>query len=91
MERHQVVDLGNGLHIWGVAVNTFNKQVVLQLGSLAWGYQLPTVKNKLVTKYHKGPRIWVDSLDRQPKLKKRYMRFGTWNVRSMYRVISSGE
>jgi hypothetical protein len=43
-------------------------------------------KNKLVTKDHKKARTWTDSLDKQPKLKKMDMRFGTWSVRSMYRA-----
>jgi hypothetical protein len=30
----------------------------------------------------------MDSLDEQPKRKKMDMRFGTWNVRSMYRAGS---
>jgi hypothetical protein len=38
--------------------------VVLQLGGWAWGQQLLTVKNKLVTKDHKKPRTWTDSLER---------------------------
>jgi hypothetical protein len=33
-------------------------------------------------------RNWRDSLDKRPKLKKMDMRFGTWNVRSMYRAGS---
>jgi hypothetical protein len=45
-------------------------------------------KNKLVTKDHKQPRTWTNSLDNRPKRKKRDMRFGTWNVRSMYRAGS---
>jgi hypothetical protein len=32
---------------------------------------------------HKGAQTWMDSLDKQPKLRKMDMRFGTWNVRSM--------
>jgi hypothetical protein len=26
----------------------------------------------------------MDSLDKQPKLRKMYTRFGTWNLRSLY-------
>jgi hypothetical protein len=37
-------------------------------------------------KAHKKPRTWMDSLDKLPKQKKMDMRFGSWNVRSMYRV-----
>jgi translation initiation factor 6 (eIF-6) len=32
------------------------------------------------------PQAWVDSLEKQPQLKKVDMRFGTWNVRSLYRA-----
>ncbi|PNF24856.1 hypothetical protein B7P43_G12920 [Cryptotermes secundus] len=34
------------------------------------------------------PRTWMDSLDKRPKLNKIDMRFGTWNVRSLYRTCS---
>jgi exonuclease III len=30
----------------------------------------------------------MDYLDKRPKLKKMIMRFGTWNVRSLYRASS---
>jgi hypothetical protein len=40
-----------------------------------------------VAKYVEGPRKWTDSLAR-PKHWKRDMKFGTWNVRSLYRVGS---
>jgi hypothetical protein len=36
----------------------------------------------------KKPRIWTDYLDKRPKRKKMDMRFGTWNVGSMYRAGS---
>jgi hypothetical protein len=36
----------------------------------------------------KKPRTWTNSLDKRSKRKKMDMRFGTWNVRSMYRVGS---
>jgi hypothetical protein len=35
-------------------------------------------------KDHKKPWAWMDSLDKRPKQKKMDMKFGTWNVRSMY-------
>ena len=42
----------------------------------------------LVTKYSQTkPRTWTDNLIR-PKQRKRDMRFGTWNVRSLYRAGS---
>jgi hypothetical protein len=62
--------------------------VVLQLGGWAWAQQLLTVKNKLATKDHKKPQTWTDSLDKRHKRKKMDMRFGTWNVRSMYSARS---
>jgi hypothetical protein len=34
------------------------------------------------------PQIWMDCLDKRPKLWNMDMRFGTWNVRSLYRAGS---
>jgi hypothetical protein len=45
-------------------------------------------KNKLVTKTSKEPRTWTDFLDKRHKLRNTDMRFGTWNVRSLYRAGS---
>jgi hypothetical protein len=45
-------------------------------------------KKKKKEKDHRKPRTWTDSVDKRPKRKKMYMRFGTWNVRSMYRAGS---
>jgi hypothetical protein len=57
-------------------------------GPPAWtlGVRLitPHLKNKILTKYHKEPRTWKDSLDKRRKLSKIYMRFGSWNVRSLH-------
>jgi exonuclease III len=39
-------------------------------------------------KMFKKPQTWTDSVDKRPKRKKIDMRFGTWNVRSMYRAGS---
>jgi hypothetical protein len=55
-------------------------------GGLSWDYQLLAVKIKLVTKCHKGPWTSADNLDKQSKLRKMDMRFGTWNIRSLYRA-----
>ena len=42
----------------------------------------------LVTKYsHRKPRTWTDPLVRPEQLK-RDVRFGTWNVRSLYGASS---
>jgi hypothetical protein len=37
-------------------------------------------------KCRKGPWTWTDSFDKRPKLMKMDMRFGMWNVRSLYRA-----
>jgi hypothetical protein len=50
------------------------------------GLTTPPPKNKPVTKVNKKTRIWTDSSDKGPKPKKMGMKFGTWNVRSMYRA-----
>jgi hypothetical protein len=59
-------------------------------GTPAWGLgvrlKLLTIKNMFVTKCQKWPRIWTDSVNKRPKLRKMDMRFGTWNVRSLYRA-----
>jgi hypothetical protein len=34
------------------------------------------------------PRTWKDLLDKGPKQRNMDMRFGTWNVRSLYRASS---
>jgi hypothetical protein len=34
------------------------------------------------------PRTWTDFLDKRPKQRNMDMRFGMWNVRSLYRVGS---
>jgi hypothetical protein len=62
--------------------------VALQLGGLGVGLTTPHHNNKLVTKGHKKARTWKDSLDKRPKRKKMGMRFGTWNIRRMYRAGS---
>ena len=54
MARPQVANRGDGLQIWKVAANIFNKQshtasgVVLQLGGWSKGKQLLTIKKKLL-------------------------------------------
>jgi hypothetical protein len=52
------------------------------------GLITPHVKNNIVTKTFTKPRTWTDSLDKRPKRKEMDMRFGTWNVRSLYRAGS---
>jgi hypothetical protein len=95
MVRPQVANAGDGLQIWRVATNILNKQSRTAdngwssgLG-LSMGLTTPHRKrNKLVTKRHKGPLSWTDSLDKRPKLRKMKIRFGTWNVRTLHRAGS---
>jgi hypothetical protein len=44
--------------------------------------------NKIVTIIHTEPRAWKDSLDKRPTRWNMNMRFGIWNVRSLYRAGS---
>jgi hypothetical protein len=52
------------------------------------GLTTPHYKNNSVTKINIKPWTWTDLLGKQSRLKKMDMRFGTWNVRSMYRAGS---
>jgi hypothetical protein len=61
--------------------------VVLQLVVVREDNSSPS-KNKFVNKDHRKPRAWTDSLNKRPNGKKMDMKFGTWNVRSMYRAGS---
>jgi hypothetical protein len=77
MARPQVADGGDSLQVWRVTANILNKQsrTADKGWSSSWGVGrgatlLLTVKNKLVTKDHKKPRTWTDSLDKRPKRKK---------------------
>jgi hypothetical protein len=45
-------------------------------------------KNKFDTKTTIEPQTWTDSLDRQLKRRNMDIRFGLWNVRSLYRTGS---
>jgi hypothetical protein len=93
MARPQVADGEDGLQIWRVAANILNKQSrTADKGWYSWGLGVglttPQRKNKCVTKCKKGPQTWTDSLNKQTKLWKMDMRFGTWNVRRQYRADS---
>jgi hypothetical protein len=46
------------------------------------------IKNRNVTNYVREPLAWADSFIKRPKLRNMDMRFGTWNVRSLYRAGS---
>jgi endonuclease/exonuclease/phosphatase family metal-dependent hydrolase len=52
------------------------------------GLTTPHPKKKPVTNNLHKPRTWTDILDKRPKLWNTDIRFGTWNVRSLYRVGS---
>jgi hypothetical protein len=95
MARSQVLDGEDGLQIWRIAVNILNKQ--LQTTDKGWSSSLGVgsranisspQKYKLFTKDRNKPRTWTGSLDKRPKRKNMDMRFGIWNVRSMYRASS---
>jgi hypothetical protein len=74
-------------------VNILNTQPVTnnEGGPPVWGLDMrlttPHRKNKLVTKF-KEPGAWTDSLEKQPKRRNMDMRFGTWNIRSLYKAGS---
>jgi hypothetical protein len=70
MAHPQVAEGGDDLQIWRVAANILNKQSrtaykgsssILGVGV---GLTIPRRKNKLVTKIHKKPESWTDSLDK---------------------------
>jgi hypothetical protein len=46
------------------------------------------VKHKFVMNIRKEALTWTDSLDKRPKRRNMDMRFGLWNVRSLYRAGS---
>jgi hypothetical protein len=64
MARPGVANGGDGLQIRMVAANIRNKQSrqPTRSGPPAWGFRegltTPHPKNRLVTKFHTGPRIW---------------------------------
>jgi hypothetical protein len=80
----------NGLRIWRVAASTSNKQS--RTADKGWSSSLDvgrgannasTSKNYHVTKHITKLRTWTDSLVHL-KQRQRDMRFGIWNVRSLY-------
>jgi hypothetical protein len=72
-----VVVRGDGLWIWRVAANILNKQSRTadegwsSNSRLGMGLTTPRQKNKIVTKCHKGPRSWTNSLDKR-------LSYGKW-------------
>jgi hypothetical protein len=92
--RHRVADIGDGLQIWRVAANILNKQS--RTADRGWpssfgvgrGANNPSLLKPIcVAKYLQGHRKWMDSMAR-PKHRKMDMRFGTWNIMSLYRADS---
>jgi hypothetical protein len=84
----------NGLQIWRLAENilvssrgqkTRGGPPALGLGV---GLTTPHRKKYPVTNNLHKPRTWSDSLDKQPTLRNMDMRFGLWNIRSLYRAGS---
>jgi hypothetical protein len=83
----------NGLQIWRLAANIFNTQSWTDNKgcppACGLGVKLTTLhRKKFVTKTSKEPRTWTEFLDERLKLWNTDMRFGTWNVRSLYRAGS---
>jgi hypothetical protein len=62
-----------------------SRQGVIQLWGWAWGKQLLAVKNKLVTKIHKKPLTWTDSLDKRPRPTRKKTRIG--EKRNAYGIL----
>jgi hypothetical protein len=92
MAHPRVADGEDGLKIWREAANIFVMQS--RAAHKGWSYSLEAghgankyspYRNNVVTKCHKGPRTWTDSLDKRPKLRELNMKLGTWNVRILYR------
>jgi hypothetical protein len=73
----------------GVAANLLQLFQVTRISRYITHIHILILYIKLLTKDHKKPRIWTDSLDKRPKRKQMDMRFGTCNVRSMYRAVHS--
>jgi hypothetical protein len=93
MARPRVADGRDGLQQWRIPGIILNKQPRTNdtrwsssLGVGRGGNNHLNVKSKLVTKRISEPRTWTDSLDNRPKRRDMDMRFGTWNIRSLYRV-----
>jgi hypothetical protein len=86
MERPRVADRGYDLHIWRLVANILNKKS--RTADSGWSSTLGVgqwAKNSIfVTNHNAQPRNRTDYLA-QPKHWEMDMRFGTWNVRSLYR------
>jgi hypothetical protein len=91
MARPRIAGVGDSLQIWRVTANILNKQS--RKADKGWSSSLgvelrvtsPHRKMQLVMKYY--TEALADCLER-PRKRKMDMRFGTWNVRSLWRVGS---
>jgi hypothetical protein len=92
MARPQVADGGDGLQMWRIASNILNKQHRTAdrgwSSSLGVGRVLAIPHHKTLTCYETYHTAPDHSLVKLHKHRKIYMRFGTWNVRSLYRIGS---
>jgi hypothetical protein len=79
--------LGDSLQRWSVDANIFNRQSRddLPVWGLGMGLTTPQHKNKLIMK---GLRLGQIPWIKIPNLRYMDMRYGTWNVRSLYRAGS---
>jgi hypothetical protein len=84
----------NGLLLLRVDVNILDKQPWTNdkgwFSSVGVGHGAnnSSPQKKFVTKNAIEPQTWTDSLDKRPKRQNMDMRFGLWNVRSLYRAGS---
>jgi hypothetical protein len=67
---------------YGETLHINSRDVSLQFEQSSYFASVSTIF--YITKCYIGPRNWTDTLER-PKARKMDMRFGTWNIRSLYR------
>jgi hypothetical protein len=86
--RPRDTDGRDSLRQWRLAANILNKQPRTndKWWSSSLGLTTPHRKSKLVTKCINEPQTWTDSLDNRLKRRNMDMRFGTWDIGSLYRV-----
>jgi hypothetical protein len=94
MAHPQVADEGDSLKFWRVAANILNKQsrTADEGWSSSFGvwrgannsspYKISLLR-KTTRSLGRGRITWINDLS-----ERKWMRFGTWNVRSMYRACS---
>jgi hypothetical protein len=86
MARPQVADRGDGLQMWRVAANILNNQ---SRTADSWWSSSLGLGGWLTTPHHKTACLLRNTAHRLGPGRvvwhwKMYMRFGTWNVRSLY-------